>query len=385
MKHARTAIWLLVLGLLLFSIVRAAVSLHILPLNDFIEYWAAGRVFLDGGDPYNPEAMLKVQQSLGWQSSTPLMMWNPPWTLLLVAPFAAMPFWVARAIWFLLNVVLSIVAVDRLWSLYHAPNEWRWIAWISVLFFVPTIMVLFIGQVGPLLLAALAGFVLAQNSGRERMAGVAASVLSVKPHLLYLFWFFLLVWSFRTRRWTTAVFSALSAGVCSLIVALTNRGAVSGYLHSLFSDEGPLRWQTPSLGTAVRIAFSVESRFLQVVPSVLGLAAAVWLWRRWRDSFSWPEHLPDVVVLSVVTASFSWTFDWVVLLIPQTALLVRFSKEPRKKWWLLAGLTLIQVGLFAQLTVIDNYFYTLWLPPVLALLYAAARVSETRMAQQRAA
>ena len=34
-------------------------------MNDFVAYWAVGRLLLEGGNPYAMEAILKLQRSVG--------------------------------------------------------------------------------------------------------------------------------------------------------------------------------------------------------------------------------------------------------------------------------------------------------------------------------
>ncbi|MGH7874553.1 MAG: hypothetical protein ACREQO_20355 [Candidatus Binatia bacterium] len=43
-------------------------------INDFIEYWAAAKLLIAGGNPYSPEPLLLLQQSAGWSPSVPLIM-----------------------------------------------------------------------------------------------------------------------------------------------------------------------------------------------------------------------------------------------------------------------------------------------------------------------
>ena len=45
---------------------RALLLLTPMPLHDFMTYWAAGRLFLTGRNPYSMSAMLAIETSLGW-------------------------------------------------------------------------------------------------------------------------------------------------------------------------------------------------------------------------------------------------------------------------------------------------------------------------------
>ncbi len=370
MKTGRMAIWALVLGLLVFNLVRGAISLQIIPLNDFIEYWAAGGVFLGGGNPYSAEELLAVQRTLGWGAPEPLMMWNPPWTLPLVAPLALMPYWVARGVWFVLHLVLLFACADWLWRYYGGRREQRWVAWLIVPFFVPDVMALSRGQIAPLVFGGMVGFLWCLSRGRPGLAGVSLLLPTIKPHLLYIFWIFLLWWIVVERQWKLLAALFLSVLTGTLLAVARNEEVIGQYLHAIRSDQGPLRWETPSLGTALRLAFDSDSRFLELIPVLGGLIVAAWFWHRWKNGFEWRDRLPEIILLSVVTTGFSWSFDWVVLLPPVILMMARFASHPGRNWWLLAGLVLLQGGVLLQLSRVQNYFYTVWVPPALALLYA---------------
>ena len=59
--------------------------------NDHIQYWSAARVLLDGGNPYDPSALLDAQLAAGRQREDAILMWNPPWVLTLFVPLALGP------------------------------------------------------------------------------------------------------------------------------------------------------------------------------------------------------------------------------------------------------------------------------------------------------
>src|SRR5262249_12988795 len=86
-----------------------------LGLGDFIAYWSAGRQIASGANPYDWQALLALQQPLGWTESFPNMMYYPPWTLPFVLPFGALPFAVSRLLWLLLHLCLVLACADGIW------------------------------------------------------------------------------------------------------------------------------------------------------------------------------------------------------------------------------------------------------------------------------
>src|SRR5439155_9312936 len=104
-----------------------------LPVLDFVEYWGAGRLFLADGNPYSWDAMLELEKSAGMEpylspetgEEMPLMMFNPPWTLVFVMPFAQASFALSRLMWFVLGLGLVILCADAIWRTYCGAPNWR--------------------------------------------------------------------------------------------------------------------------------------------------------------------------------------------------------------------------------------------------------------------
>ncbi len=108
---------ILVAMLALFSLLLASAPVQ-WPLEDFAEYWAAGRLNAAGRNPYDPAAMLREQEQIGWRQPGPVMMYNPPWTLALAMPLGALEFQIARSIWLRTQILITLWCASRLWILY---------------------------------------------------------------------------------------------------------------------------------------------------------------------------------------------------------------------------------------------------------------------------
>lgn len=371
----RLLLWVAIATILLWYLaqIRSAAASGRIPLYDFIEYWSAVRILLRGGNPYDPNAMLAVQHTVGWTDSQPIMMWNPPWTLVLAVPFALLPFWTARCIWFVVCLLLLFWSADWLWRHYGGSASSRWLAWLATAVFIPVGTALYLGQITPFILAGVAGFLRAVVRKRWLLAGTLTLLVSVKPHLPYLFWVFLLLWVWRERRWKVLLGAGAALGVSLILVCLFSNHVLVQYLAALRAGPGPRIWQTPTWGVALLMLFPGTGQWLRFVPMVLGVCLAAWLWLRWRGRFAWAQHLPVVLLLSVVTSSFTWMFDWVVLLPAVLLVFVWFQAEPRRLWWLPAGFLCIELALIFQPGIEHSNFYSIWLPPALWLLFAAGK------------
>jgi hypothetical protein len=199
----RTALLGLVLAaalvVLLVQQARPGGGLAALPLHDFVEYWAAGRLIVRGENPYDPARMEELERAAGRQADG-ILMWNPPWALALVMPLGLLECRTAHLLWLLLNLAVLLGCADAQWRCHAGPNNLRPLAWLLALLFLPTSFALLAGQISPLLLLGATGFLCAERRRHDFLAGASAALLAIKPHLAYLFWIAILVWCVR-RRW----------------------------------------------------------------------------------------------------------------------------------------------------------------------------------------
>src|SRR5262245_56213452 len=87
----------------------------VLPPDDFVEYWAAARLTLEGKNPYDGELLLPLQQHAGRDTKEPIMMWNPPWSMPAVLPLGLLGAREAQLLWLLLHFLVTGFCADRLW------------------------------------------------------------------------------------------------------------------------------------------------------------------------------------------------------------------------------------------------------------------------------
>jgi hypothetical protein len=364
---------LLILLVLIFHInsLRLLRDAGAVPLGDFIEYWSAARVFLQGGNPYSATDLLSVQHSIGLKESVPLRMWNPPWLLPLLLPLSASSYWISRAVWYVISLT-SIFGI-ALWFWIHlgGSRSWLWISSVATLSFFPVLSALFLGQISPLVLIGLWGFIWALGRKRPLIAGAFLLLIGAKPHLLYLLWLILALWIIKSRNWKILSGSAIAFAGSSLVAVAIDPLIFTQYLQAITSSSGPVIWRTPTWGLALLWLFP-GIPWLRFVPSLLAIPIALLLWRKWQADFCWDRHFPTIILLSVTSNSFTWTFDWLVLLPIVLFILIQFDRNPRHEWCLLACLALIFLLTSATAIITHNYFYTLWLPPALWLLYWAA-------------
>jgi hypothetical protein len=91
-------------------------------MKDYKEYWSAFQLVLMGQNPYDPQIMKDFQiEKFG--NEIPLMMWNPPWILLLLAPILAVSFEASAYSFLLIQIILSSVSILLIFLIYNSANN----------------------------------------------------------------------------------------------------------------------------------------------------------------------------------------------------------------------------------------------------------------------
>jgi hypothetical protein len=352
-----------------------------LPLLDFVEYWAAGRLNVHGENPYNPERIQELEREAG-RTSEGILMWNPPWTLPLVMPLGLLDCRAAHLLWLTLHFAVLAWCTDALWRLYGGSASRRGLVWLLAFTFLPTLFALTVGQITPLVLLGAVLFLVCLQQKREVLAGAALVLLAIKPHLAYLFWIALLLWCLSERRWAV-LGGGLLAGAFALALALMcNPDVLEQYWYTL-SHRPPAQYRSPTLGTLLRLVLGEEHFRLQFLALVPGLVWFVPYWLCHRKNWDWGERLPLLLLVSMLTAPYgAWPFDLVLLLVPviQVAagrcrsargnLLVRLGSPDLRAAFLYLAIN----GVAAlQLAVEVEYLAFIWMTPALLLAYLALR------------
>jgi hypothetical protein len=284
--------------------------------GDFLEYWASARLLLTGDNPYSPEQQLALQRSVVSNTNQALMMWNPPWTLFFILPFGLFSFPVAHALWSILILTCLLVCSAHLWRIYGGPADRYRIAWLVCFSVVPTYLTLYVKQIDPLVLLGIVGFLYYQERQQCWLAGLALTLVAIKPHLVYVFWVALILWILEHRQWRVMCGLAIGGAVAAIIPLLFVPGIFGHYirLYSTHAAPKPFDWKTPTLSTALGLLFGPEYPWVRYVPPVLGLVWFIFYWKKQRVNWNWSREMPLLLLVSQAATVFAWVWDQILLL-----------------------------------------------------------------------
>ncbi len=345
--------------------------------NDFIEYWSAGQLLREGRDPYDLEALYVIQKGVGWSKERPLAMWNPPWLLVLLYPLLTLPFGTAVAVWLALSSTILLGCTLLIWAfLIRGTSPMRLLVpLLATVTFTPVLFTLRMGQVSVLILLGIAGFLHFERQRRDFWAGVFLMLLTLKPHVTYLLWIAIAWWIIAQRR--GKVLWGLGSALLVLCVILTPLRPTWALDYVYAMQHPPLYWRAPVMGTMLRIALGWDRTWLQYVPAlIVGPLVLIALCGQ-RFALVWRDIASPLLLLSVPTAAYGWSFDQLVLLLPYLQVVgwLRERHHGNHIFSLVVAIGLLTTSalLFLINWRIKDDLYLIWGPLSWGLLYAIAR------------
>ena len=379
--RVKTRWWVVAVGGLV-AVVAAGVMLDqfyrgpdVLPPDDFLEYWAAGRLATSGGNPYDPDAIFRLQQQAGRTEDYATIMWSPPWSLTLAIPFGLVDARTGQLLWIALQMLGVLAAVDYLWRVYGGRPDLRWAAWLVAMSPLTTGLNVTAGQSSGWLLIGLVGFLAAVVTRRPGWA-VLAALCAHKPHLFLPFWIVLVLDATRSRSAAARFGWGVAAGLFAIAVPLAVDPDVWGQYFALTSappvgHPGLKDWQPPLLGFWARTLIGGDRFWVQLIPTaILMVATPVYWWVR-RSGWDWTVELPVLVLAGLIAAPYgAWPFDLMLLYVPVVAAAARLSQTGNRRGLVVAsvGYGLVQATVLIPATAVW-YF---WVAPLVAAGYAWA-------------
>ncbi len=207
--------WLALAALVAVALVllaRASETMVRLPVYDWVLYWSAGQLSVQGQDPYARDNLYPFQrhEARALEAEETILFYNPPWSLPLLMLFGLLRnFTLFRIAWGAMLLAAIVFSSDRLWCWYgglardqSSPCETggsaaggmstpysilrtpysaacgrkerqallsphRSLAWVLPFTFLPVLHVIQSGQIGPLVLLGMVGFLYCVRRKRD--------------------------------------------------------------------------------------------------------------------------------------------------------------------------------------------------------------------------
>ena len=153
--------------------------------DDFRAFYCAAKATIAGADPYLTEPLRTCEHAAAAvfgltvvPSKFVLPAPLPPYALLALGPFGALPFGIASTLWFVMSIAslgVAIVATTRLARISPAV--------VAIAILISGAVSIGEGQLAPLIAAALCVAALAARTRRLPLAGIGLAVALLEPHI----------------------------------------------------------------------------------------------------------------------------------------------------------------------------------------------------------
>jgi Glycosyltransferase family 87 len=344
-----------------------------LPIDDYFHLWAAGKLNIQGKDPFSDQLVEQLRIFEGGNPSITKIsvMLNPPWFITILIPFSLLSYPISRLVWLIFSIIQLLLSAMIFWHIYSGVRKLRWLAVLAVFIFGPTISMLMKGQITSVAVLGIALFLYFSNDRRKDwLAGISISLITVKPQTVILFWIILALWIIKEKRWIIPFSFCLSIITLSLITVSLNHAVFIEYFV-IFSSYKISDWATPTIGSYLRFFWlGIDKFWLQYLPAIIGGAWAVYYWFKHHQAWNWEKELPIILLASLVLSPYSWSYD-LVISIPAIILVTHWLIKERKHW-----INLFVVLIYLSINTLDLFlhqkldeFWFIWLAPVFLLFY----------------
>jgi len=372
-EQLRAAVVIACAALVLWLASRWLADAEVPYMNDFVAYWAVGRLLLDGGNPYGVEAILELQRSVGSLFIDPGVVRNPPWTLPLLVPFATLDFVSGWYAWTVSQIILVGGCAAVLWRLFGGRG--RPAVAIGLTFaFPPALFVALGGQIAGILLLGLTGFTWAIMRRKDFLAGLFLALLTLKPHLLLPFGLAVVLWTVRERRYGPLIGAAAGVAAGSVLALLLQPEVFTQYLafaRLQVPDEDLV--STP--GAALRLLVGFDRFWVQWFPSLIGIGWVTAHYARRAGSWDWRQEMPLLVSVSWIVAPYGWVYD-MALLVPAIldgAVRIEAANDPRLARRAVVVFVLAGLLIWAQHLAFGSGVVHAWVGPAVLVCWLYVR------------
>lgn len=324
--------------------------------QDFRGYYAAGRVLLERGNPYEYAQVARVLVDVtGRAGNNPF--YYPLWFGWLITPLSLLPFQAARALWMLINVALWIVGLLRLQHLLgFPPKGWRNWLWNLLATFVFAWTTWKFEQTGILLFVIAVEILISYKNQQWNRLGFFLAMVLIKPNVMLLPVIALNLWLIRHKHWRPVLVTGGILIALLLITTILTPDWYQPFFRPNFGQGLTEVLDGPNQVTGTRLNTTLLDwlKWFSVPPLIrnliYGIASLVGLWllgtRIWRSSS----------ILDVIT----------------TALLVSFAITPYALQYDFPPLTIV---LFAGLAS-SSHIPSKWIPTLIVLFIASVLIWE---------
>ena len=332
--------------------------------RDFIEYWAAGQQLVQGANPYDSAAVLRLERGVGLEGGHPLITWSPPGAFILLLPLGFVSAKTGSILWSLALLASLSMSIWILWILNGRPDSRFHLLGFM---FAPVLACLMAGQLGIFLLLGIVLFLYFHRS-RPFLAGSVLMPCALKPHLFLPFAIVLLLWLVNRRSYRILAGFITAVTVSCVLVTCFNIHVWAQYFQ-MMQTERALHMYAPTLSSVLRYLIDRNAVWPQFLLEAVSCGWAVWYFWSRRSLWSWVDQGLLLLLISVAVAPYAFFSDECILL-PAVLSGVYRARDARRS---LIPLVLIAAVALVEAFAMQLYsLFFLWTAPAWLAWYIYA-------------
>jgi len=287
--------------------------------QDFPDYYAAARVLLNGGNPYDSVQVAHVLMDVaGWTDYNPFF--YPPWFGWFLTPFALLSFQTARAVWMFFNWTLWIFGLFRMQQLIDYPAKgWRrWLLYLLVTYLFAWTTWKF-EQAGVLLFILTIEILISYKKDQWNRMGIFMALALFKPNIMLLPITVLALWLLLNRNWLPVRTALVTLLLLVVVTTILTPDWYQPFLRPQFGLGLTNIISSPGQITAMRLNttlldwlkwFSVPETLRYGMYLVVVLTTLWILWRSIRTSKSILEVVAIALLASFAITPYALQYDF---------------------------------------------------------------------------
>lgn len=322
-RFIKKIIWLGILAVLIVSMISVVSRLS--GKNDgrgnFSFFWLAGRMVLEGENPYDQTQYLAGhdQYNITWRPNK-IFPYPLPLALFCI-PLGFLSLENAYLAWQVATLLILSYSVYRLLNHWDSDVHRRlFIPLIVALFFFgPVYLTLRIGAIGAFSLLIILGVILLYKSGNSVWAGILLALTILKPPQGAPIILLACVWFLARRDWK-AIYGVMIGGVALLIIGLIQdplwivkfRHASEAVMDRTLGVHSNI-WAFSYL--ACQGDATCSTFFGATGGLILLLLSGFFLWKNHADLSAW-EAMNLIIPIGFVSTVYLWAYDQILYIVP---------------------------------------------------------------------
>lgn len=324
---------LTVLGVVCCAIAARIVDAIDYHNNDFFTFWLAGRLVVQGGDPYSPAQWVAGHHEYGvtWIPNQAFVYPLP--LSLFFAPLGLLSLHQAYVAWVALSQGMFLAALLLLLSREPAPRIRSALSaplLVGLVFFRPTILTLFNGQLTAWLLLLLAAAVWLWEKGHWGWGGALLALLALKPNLGGPLLILLAVWLLFQKRFKS-ILALLLGGLALLLIGVLQKPLwVADYWHIGNTKVAETFGGSPTvwgLGTLLCGRGSPCMAVFGGIAALLLVLGFLWLIYKWGVKARPLAVVSLAATITLLVTPYTWTYDQALLILPIAAVTFAWARR----------------------------------------------------------